>query len=1102
MSTKSSSDSRKEMSGSAPSRMIHRSSSKLEKTNTTNSNKLPTITHTNTHTNIAAASSSSTTTAAAATNTNTLPDSTNLNPNAIKFLQTIGEKLTKDKDGKEIKKNPFNKAIMGDVFGTSGAGGERSMLGMLYRARVQETVIQKSTLDTDDAAGDKEGDNNSVGAVDMVYSDSESDNDVSHDMNPRQQLAMTIRNWSVIPENDAYIIQEGAVHALIALSSIDDHRIRKCCASALYQISSRQTNRDALVQLGAVTGVITISMTARSLKIAKLCAQTLCNLSMHDGGEYIMARDGAILALVILLGIKGHRLMPICIQALYNLTCVPQHFKGMERIAKAMLNLPPTSFDYSPFLLKVLVNCSRYSWMRLRLIEDGAIAAMVSICSTNNFSTRDNRQLLTDLMIKCLRSLSDSVSCRMDLISKGSVELMMQLSPFCSEETTQVLTKTLHNLLTMPQMGNQVFEVSIALLQGIISKVTYTSNPIALEYCAACMYVVCKQRCRDNQRLFVAVIDMLPKLLGSKHMLTQCYAISATGELFITPSLKVALESDKDTVERLIQCFVEAGMIVFDEASVQALALVLSRLTQDSVYMAVLQRLNLFDKLLELVLKLMKRKDSANIVQESLCSALCRIALNMEGLVAARYQQIADVLIGLLETTDTRVLHNAISSIRALGEIGLCHEELLSDSLLARTANILAMHSNFGEERDTRNETEKSLCRMCCAVLAVFSYDVKSHRGLSIDSVMNVLFSTTRSEDSIIRELVATTLCNISTNVEAREIMIEKGVFEVIGTLSGATSELIQELCAKCICNLTCAVEQHQKMIENQILETILMIALVRSVGSNTKLLCCRALLNLISDNSIEAIKASGAVRVFATLSQINNLDIQLTCAKGFLVYTHGWNRREDLVSRWAVLQALFSMVKCSNSKVRITIGIAVCNLLACPQSQKLCLNAGALSVVKLISSLDFEELREAVVRVIVNLTQVTSIHNILAREPLIPIVLMILQQSTSMFTFECAINALSCMSEYPIFRKQLIDNETVQALVTAVLAGRVLSCDVAFELVRCFFYLSFEIDRARYMISAGNMIWALHVIYKGGLHIASEMGGRAHKVRQKQIVE
>jgi len=57
---------------------------------------------------------------------------------------------------------------------------------------------------------------------------------------------------------------------------------------------------------------------------------------MQPDGEAIMAKEGAILALVVLFGIKGQRLLPVCVQALYNLTCVNVHFKGA--LIKVMCN--------------------------------------------------------------------------------------------------------------------------------------------------------------------------------------------------------------------------------------------------------------------------------------------------------------------------------------------------------------------------------------------------------------------------------------------------------------------------------------------------------------------------------------------------------------------------------------------------------------------------------------------------------------------------------------------------------------------------------------------------------------------------------------------
>ena len=123
-------------------------------------------------------------------------------------------------------------------------------------------------------------------------SGSDSGNEVSTILNSKQQLAMTIRNWTTMPENDVSVINEGCIMTLIELASIDDIAIKECCASAFFHLSSRQHNRYSLVTLGAVTGIIAISLQVRSWKIAKLCAMCLCNLSMEHQGEAIMAKEG------------------------------------------------------------------------------------------------------------------------------------------------------------------------------------------------------------------------------------------------------------------------------------------------------------------------------------------------------------------------------------------------------------------------------------------------------------------------------------------------------------------------------------------------------------------------------------------------------------------------------------------------------------------------------------------------------------------------------------------------------------------------------------------------------------------------------------------
>ena len=264
-----------------------------------------------------------------------------------------GKKDNNDSSPKEIS-NPFGgKKILGDLFGTTSTYDSsfeyRSRISLdLHVAVKRETteIVKKST------------DENKIIAHKLIEdfrSDSDSENEVSNTLTHKQQLALTLRNWAVLSENDQKIIKEGGINTLISLAMVDDPLVKKSCASAFYHLSSRTRNRKDFLKSGAVTGVIAIALQGRSWKVAKLISMCLCNLSMEDGGEAVMIKEGAVTAVQILMTVKGQRLLPICVHILYNLTCVSDYYKGMDRLPKALLNIPNTAFDHTHFLIKVII---------------------------------------------------------------------------------------------------------------------------------------------------------------------------------------------------------------------------------------------------------------------------------------------------------------------------------------------------------------------------------------------------------------------------------------------------------------------------------------------------------------------------------------------------------------------------------------------------------------------------------------------------------------------------------------------------------------------------------------------------------------------------
>lgn len=103
----------------------------------------------------------------------------------------------------------FQKPIVGDLFGTRDDDSFANSLK--YRARVMTKGFSveavKKTSDLACMADTK----SNVAEEEIFESDSDIDVEFEmlHKMNPKQRVALTIKNWSLIPENDDKLIKEG-----------------------------------------------------------------------------------------------------------------------------------------------------------------------------------------------------------------------------------------------------------------------------------------------------------------------------------------------------------------------------------------------------------------------------------------------------------------------------------------------------------------------------------------------------------------------------------------------------------------------------------------------------------------------------------------------------------------------------------------------------------------------------------------------------------------------------------------------------------------------------------------------------------------------------
>lgn len=330
------------------------------------------------------------------------------------------------------------------------------------------------------------------------------------------------------------------MHALIALANFDNDSVKKCVASAFYHLSSRAENRVELLRLGAVNGLVAIAMRPTRFYIAKLCALTLCNLSMSQNEESALAENGTILALVILLGLRGHRLLPICVQALYNLTSCgwTQHFKPetMRRVVKALMNVPQTFFDHHTYLIKSILNISRFSWVRSRMVEDGALHFLISF--SESVPNKPDKESNAYLVISCLRMFSENATGRAEMVNKGCLRPLRNILRFCNRDTVLQLLLVVFNLIQVP-MSTVNFDIAATIVTNILteSKVVKDDDNEIFLYGSACMFVFCQQHQRFNAMTSKRLLTAISKLLGSTNAFIQACVIPSCEVLFFNAHL-------------------------------------------------------------------------------------------------------------------------------------------------------------------------------------------------------------------------------------------------------------------------------------------------------------------------------------------------------------------------------------------------------------------------------------------------------------------------------------------------------------------------------------------------------------------------------------
>jgi hypothetical protein len=264
---------------------------------------------------------------------------------------------------------PYN----GDIFGTE----TKNEGGMIYLSRMAPRKGAKSKRNAEDSVNDfvEGGEAVEGGTVEAALEEKVTVAPSQKEIQAKIHCAMTLCNWTNYEANTERLAKEGAVQAIVRLSKETDRTIRKYCAAAFRQMSTRPLLVRQLVALGAVPLISDLISNAPKVKQITIdCTIALVNLSKNVGTESKLVEDGIVPALSALAN-DTEEWDELCARGLFNLTCVDTHYPSMERVIRAFMSLASSSFTSVKYICaSALCNIADLSHMRMRMVEEGVIS--------------------------------------------------------------------------------------------------------------------------------------------------------------------------------------------------------------------------------------------------------------------------------------------------------------------------------------------------------------------------------------------------------------------------------------------------------------------------------------------------------------------------------------------------------------------------------------------------------------------------------------------------------------------------------------------------------------------------------------------------------
>lgn len=713
----------------------------------------------------------------------------------------------------------------------------------------------------------------------------------------RRRLAMSFATLAAKPWKREKIVKEGAIPALIDLSALNDAQMQRSCALAFAYLCKEPSIRAQIIREGAFAALVAMTQ-SHSRKVKADCCRAICNLCMENGFEFNAVRDGVTFA-VVQVATSHPETIDVCLKVLLNLSHVA--YPRLEEMTDALLHFNSLNLNESQLmiLMQTMCNLSATKNNQLRLIEDGCLVIVENSIKSSSPALRllaadTVRNLTTDQRSKN-KLVDHNVIATLVAMSKDEMELVKKACVFAFYNLSKDITcreKIVHGHAVAV-----IIKMSMEKFQNVEMGRT----------AARTLRVLCGDRNVAHLLIRDGIVKALMSLISKDEGMIKDDGVIRQ---YCAESI-CSLFQIGDVLGRLID---QGAVGVLVSLSLKNIDLITGEWCSFALFHLatnpVCPKLMYSRGILPCLIKLCKHSSSRS---KYFCTAALAHITSIKDVNSA---DAIPILVDMLKQESNPVTQKSCS-------IALCNlTDTDANSCLVLESGALPAVVRLTNSNDIQTKMK------CAAIISKLSLFQQYYYQFSEDNVLKVLLDLSCVDHTLTQRRVILALSNLTQSQDLRKQLLELRPIKYIISLATKPDENLRRGCVSIVCNLSYEAGSETQIVKAGVMPTLLITALVTSDKIQSKIICAKALVNLMADPTLHAVMVKeGVIWGMATLALLENTELLKLCINAICTLS-GEFARDILKLSTAVKTVMFAINHTEDVEITLAGGRTLMNLL------------------------------------------------------------------------------------------------------------------------------------------------------------------------------